>query len=110
MELLFRARTTPIAFISVCNDVVRVMSVHPLNTPDWMLLRLAVVIINVAAVALIVAFARSLKRWWRRPPGAASSPNQPRLPALTGIARGRRYAGSRRATLSRSTAAHRALR
>jgi hypothetical protein len=89
------------------------MSVHPLNTPDWMLLRLAVVIIDVAAVALIVAFVRSLQRWWRRLPGAASSPIQPRLPTLTGNARGRRYAGfagPRRATPSRSTAAHRALR
>jgi hypothetical protein len=104
MELLFRSPATPIEIIPGCADLPAAMIEHQLTNPDWNLIRLAIVIIDVAAVALVVVLWGFAKAWWRR--------------AAKATARGRsgrpaRYAAA--ASLGRpipsgATHAHRALR
>ena len=45
---------------------------HQLTNPDWNLIRLAIVIIDVAAVALVVVLWGFAKAWWRRAANATA--------------------------------------
>jgi hypothetical protein len=53
-EFLFRAGTKPIEILCRYADLGRVMLEHNLASPDWMLLRAAMVVLDVVAVVLIV--------------------------------------------------------
>ncbi len=89
------------------------MADHPITTPALVLLRIAIIVIDVAAVALIVVVARRLKVWWRRLPRAVSSFAPPPPPGLPRPARRGHYgaiADPVRTVPSRSTPPHRVLR
>jgi hypothetical protein len=115
MELLFPAPPTPIEFIPASTDLVRVMIEHPLTAPDWLLLRLAIVALDVAAVVLIVAIVRTLKQWRRRVPWTVSPLANPRRPARSSLARADHFASAGATSLARAAASpatppHRSLR
>ncbi len=95
---------------------------QPLSSTDWMLIRLAIIVIDVAAVALIVVLVNSIRPWIRRLFARLSA-----IPArgTSGSAAHRRVRTDRRLMLaarnvpaagllgsmpSGRTAAHRALR
>lgn len=69
MELLFQMHATPIEFLCRAPDLARAMTPQTL-TNNLLLIHLAVVALDVIAVALIVWLTRSLTRWWRRSAGA----------------------------------------
>jgi hypothetical protein len=115
MELLFPALPTPIEIIPASADLVRVMIEHLLTAPHWPLLRLGIVALDVAAVILIVAIVRTLKRWRRRVPWTVSPVANPHRPARSSLANAHRFAPVGTASLARAAASpatppHRSLR
>jgi hypothetical protein len=65
MKILFQARPTPIEILCAWADLGRTM-MHQLISPDWMMMRLAVIALDLATVALIVCLAgylTKMRRW-----------------------------------------------
>ncbi len=88
---------------------------HPLTSPDWLLIRLAIVALDVTAVILIVTIVRTLKRWRRRVPWTISPFANPRRPIRSGLANADSLAlvgasDLARAAASPATPPHRSLR
>jgi hypothetical protein len=120
-EFLFRACTIPIEILCRYADLGLVMLEHNLASPDWMLLRAAIVVLDVVAVVLLVWLTSLLTRRRRSVVGAIgglfrrrSSPSRPHV-RPTG-----RFAAefiwpapvdrSSRSVPSRATASHGTLR